>query len=199
MASEAEERIRLKCETALRQQFPDARIIHELVVRQGSCRLDLAAVTPSRIVLVEVKSERDVLTRLSQQVKEARRVSDLFRVVVTDKHMDKAREVAGWLETVTEDDFTHSIGRSYATRQLMGTPINAPARLAMLWAYELRIVAECGAKMNRTDCIFKASEYFTGSELRRRVCAALRARHYPRADPPILSELFPAVSVARAA
>lgn len=199
MASEAEERIRSKCEAALRQQFPDARIIHELVVHQGSCRLDLAAVTPSRIVLVEVKSERDVLARLPQQAKEARRVSDLFRAVVTEKHLDKARAYAGWLETVTEDEFARSIGTSYATKQLMATPVNAPARLAMLWADELRIVAECGSKANRTDCIFKASEYFTGSEIRRRVCAALRARSYPRADPPILSDLFPAVSVARAA
>ena len=199
MPSEAEERIRSKCEAALREQFPEARIIHELVVKQGSCRLDLAAVTPSRIVLVEVKSERDVLTRLPQQVKEARRVSDLFRAVVTEKHLDKAREAAGWTETVTEDDFARSISTSWATKQLMGTPIDAPARLAMLWADELRIVAECGARANRADCIFKASEYFTGSELRRRVCAALRARHYPRADPPILSDLFPAVSIASAA
>lgn len=199
MVSEAEERIRAKCEAALRQQFPDARIIHELVVQQGSCRLDLAAVTPSRIILVEVKSERDVLTRLPRQVKEARRVSDLFRAVVTDKHLDKSRQVAGWLETVTEDEFIRSIGSSYATKQLLTTPINAPARLAMLWADELRIVAECGLKANRSDCIFKASEFFTGSELRRRICAALRARSYPRADPPILSELFPAVSVAKAA
>lgn len=199
MASEAEERIRSKCEAALREQFPDARIIHELVVHQGSCRLDLAAVTPSRIVVVEIKSERDVLTRLPQQVKEARRVSDLFRVVVTDKHLEKARELAGWLETATEDQVARSIGCSYATKQLMGTPINAPARLAMLWADELRIVAECGSRFNRTDCIFKASEYFTGAEVRRRVCAALRARHYPRADPPILSDLFPAVTVSKAA
>lgn len=199
MASEAEERIRSKCEAALRQQFPDARIIHELVVQQGSCRLDLAAVTPSRIVLVEVKSERDVLTRLPQQAKEARRVADLFRVAVAQKHLDKAREVMGWTGIVEEDDFAREIGTAWATKQVLSTPVNAPARLAMLWADELRIVAECGSKANRTDCIFKASEYFTGSEIRRRVCAALRARSYPRADPPILSDLFPAVSVARAA
>jgi hypothetical protein len=191
MASEAEERIRVKCEAALRQHFPDARIIHELVVRQGSCRLDLAAVTPNRIVLVEVKSERDVLTRLPQQAKEAREVADLFRVAVAQKHIDKAREVMGWSGVVDEDDFTREVGTFWSTRQLMTTPINAPARLQMLWANELQIVAECSRKTNRTDCIFKASEYFTGSELRRRVCAALRARYYPRADAPIFSDLFP--------
>ena len=191
MASEAEERIRTKCEAALRQHFPDARIIHELVVRQGSCRLDLAAVTPNRIILIEVKSERDVLTRLPQQAKEAREVADLFRAVVTEKHIDKAREVMGWSGVVDEDDFTREIATSWATRQLMTTPINAPARLSMLWANELQIVAECSPRTNRTACIFKASEYYTGSELRRRICDALRARHYPRADPPIFSDLFP--------
>lgn len=198
MASEAEERIRLKCEAALRQQFPDARIIHELVVRQGSCRLDLAAVTPNRVVLVEVKSERDVLTRLPQQMKEAREVADLFRVVVAERHLASAREIMGWTGIVDEDDFAREIRTSWATKQFMSTPCNSPARLAMLWANELRIVAECGAKSNRSDCILRASDYFTGSEVRRRVCSALRARPYPRADPPILSELFPTVTRAAA-
>lgn len=199
MGSEAEERIRAKCEAVLRAQYPDARIIHELVVRQGSCRLDLAAVTPDRIAVVEIKSERDVLRRLDKQAKEAREVSDLFRVVVTQKHLAAAREALGWTGVVEEDDFAREIGTSWATKQFMGTPCNAPARLQMLWSNELRIVAECGPRANRTDCILRASEYFTGSEVRRRVCSALRARHFPRADPAILSELFPAETKAIAA
>lgn len=198
MVSEAEERIRLKCEAALRAAFPDARIIHELVVKQGSCRLDLAAVTPNRIALVEIKSERDVLARLDRQTKEAEEVSDLYRIAVAAKHLDKAREAAGWGRVVAEEDFAREIGTSWATKQFMSTPCNAPARLGMLWANELRIVAECGPRANRSDCILRASDYFTGSEVRRRVCAALRARPFPRADPPILSELFPEITRAAA-
>ncbi|WP_225205067.1 hypothetical protein [Novosphingobium huizhouense] len=196
--SEAEERIRLKVEAALRMQFPEARIIHELVVRQGSCRLDLAAVTPNRIVLVEIKSEKDVLKRLDRQTKEAEEVADLYRVVVAAKHLDKAREATGWGRVVAEDDFAREIGTSWSAKQLMGTPCNAPARLAMLWANELRIVAETGARVAREASILRASEYFTGAEVRKRVCAALRARPFTRADAPILSDLFPTVTQAAA-
>lgn len=199
MASAAEKRIRDKCEAALRAQFPDARIIHELVVKQGSCRLDLAAVTPSRMVFIEIKSERDVLNRLEKQAKEARAVADLFRIVVAEKHLAKAREAFGWSGIVEEDDFAREIGTHWARQQFMGTPCSAPARLQMLWSNELRIVAQCHPKANRTECILRASEYLTGSEVRQRVCAALRARHFPRADPPILSDLFPVETKAIAA
>lgn len=198
MASSAEARIRDKVEEALREQFPDARIIHELVVRQGSCRTDLAAVTPSRIVLVEIKSEKDVLTRLERQTSEAMKVSDLYRIVVAEKHLAKAREAIGWGLVVGEDDFRREIGTSWAGKQLMGTPCNAPARLDMLWASELRIVAESGSKAPRGTSILRASEAFTGAEVRRRVCAALRARHFPRADAPILSDLFQTITKAAA-
>ena len=84
MSSAAEERIRLKAETAMRAAFPEARIIHELMVLQGGCRIDLAAVEPDRLILVEVKSERDVLTRLERQREQATAVADLFRVIVAD-------------------------------------------------------------------------------------------------------------------
>lgn len=191
MASQSEERIRLKAEAALRASFPDARIIHELVVKQGSCRLDLAAVTPSRVITIEVKSERDVLTRLPDQCAQAGAVSDLFMACVTTKHLDQARELVGWLNAATEDNISSELSSRWCQRRVMQGLCNSPARLEMLWANELRVVAESGGKANRTDSIIRASEYFTGSEVRKRVCAALRARHFPRADPPIFSDLFP--------
>ncbi len=42
--SVAEERIRAKVEAAFRRRWPEARIIHELVLDQGGVRIDLAAV-----------------------------------------------------------------------------------------------------------------------------------------------------------
>lgn len=62
--SDAEERIRAKVEAELRRQFPTARIIHELVLSSGVSRLDLAAVTRDQIIVAEIKSERDTLSRL---------------------------------------------------------------------------------------------------------------------------------------
>lgn len=65
--SEAEVRIRDKVVALLRECLPDARIIHEFDL--WGVRMDLAAVTPEEIVLVEIKSERDKLDRLANQVR----------------------------------------------------------------------------------------------------------------------------------
>ena len=179
MASAAEERIRTKAEAMLRRAFPDARVIHELVLRQGGCRIDLAAVTPDRLICVEVKSERDVLDRLPDQVEAMRRVCDAWCCVTAAKHLDECRRIAGWLHGFDEDDLRHA---SLWRRALEGT-CNAPARLDMLWADELRWIA--GTKAARWPCIISASDSMTGAQVRRAVCAALRAREFPRADAPL--------------
>jgi hypothetical protein len=50
MASAAEARIRTKAEALMRREWPDARIIHEFDL--GGVRLDLAAVTPERLIML---------------------------------------------------------------------------------------------------------------------------------------------------
>jgi hypothetical protein len=184
MASEAEERIRMKCVAALRHSFPDARIIHELVLQQYGCRIDLAAVTPNKIIALEVKSERDVLDRLAEQNRQAKLVADAFIVCVAFPHLVKAREISGWQHTCAEDDVLDFINRRHV-RMSLKTPCNAPARLSMLWADELRLLAKSGPNATRSHSILSASEYMTGNQVRRGVCAALRARSFPRADPAI--------------
>ncbi len=184
MASQAEERIRLKCEALLRVAFPDARIVHELVLRQGGVRIDLAAVTPSRLVCIEIKSERDVLDRLPAQIAAMKLVCDTWRVATADKHVEKCRALVGWGRTLGESVLDLP---GYALRDLerdaMHGLCNAPARLDMLWADELRLIA--GAKGTRMASTIRASDSMTGQEVRRAVCAAVRARSFPRADPAI--------------
>lgn len=189
--SEAETRIRTKAEAALRASFPDARIVHELVVKQGRCRLDLAAITPQRLILVEIKSEKDVLTRLERQALQARAVADGFLVCVANQHLSKARDVVGWTDACSEDDIEKELAKAWWQKRLMGALCNAPARLEMLWAQELRIVAGTNSKAARGTSIHLASDTLTGAEVRKRVCAALRARVFVEGDPPMLSELFP--------
>lgn len=179
--SEAEERIRAKAEEKLRRVFPTARIIHELMLQQGGCRIDLAAVTEDRLIVVEIKSERDVLKRLDEQYRQAKLVADSILVLLAEKHLDKARDISGWLNTCTENELDRFDFERYALQQ----PCNAPARLDMLWAEELRWVAGTDQRANRTFSILKASEYLTGGQVRKRVCAALRSRPFPRADAPI--------------
>lgn len=94
VGSVAEERIRAKVETALRREFADARIVHELNTEQSGVRLDLAAVRQNAITLVEIKSERDVLKRLQSQLIAAQRITGDVRVYAAEKHR-KALELAG--------------------------------------------------------------------------------------------------------
>lgn len=86
--SEAEERIRTKVEAELRRLYPTARIIHELVLSTGVSRLDLAAVTPDALIVAEIKSERDSLSRLPAQIAMAHEIADVTWVVVAEKHRD---------------------------------------------------------------------------------------------------------------
>jgi hypothetical protein len=84
--SEAEERIRAKVEAAIRREFSDARIAHEVNISQGGCRMDLAAVRSTSLALVEIKSERDVLKRLPEQVRQALTITGDVRVYIAAKH-----------------------------------------------------------------------------------------------------------------
>ena len=92
----AEERIRAKAETLLRQRWPDARIVHELVLQQGGVRIDLAAVGPDFLALVEIKSEKDVLDRLPRQLTRASKVADEVWICVAEKHHAKVEAMRGW-------------------------------------------------------------------------------------------------------
>jgi hypothetical protein len=53
----------------LRRRWPQARIVHELGLRYATNSIDIAAIGPSEIVGVEIKSSRDVLDRLEGQVR----------------------------------------------------------------------------------------------------------------------------------
>ncbi|MCK1503908.1 hypothetical protein [Bradyrhizobium sp. 18] len=59
----------------LRKRWPGARIIHELPLRYSTNRIDLAAVTEAEIVSIEIKSSRDVMTRLEGQLRAFKPIS----------------------------------------------------------------------------------------------------------------------------
>lgn len=183
--SAAEERIRAKGEAMLRALFPTARIIHELMLRQGGCRADLAAVTPDRLIGLEIKSERDVLTRLPAQAEAMDQVCDAWGVLVAGAHLEKVRalDTRLWLVAAAEDD-RERLGQRLFRDSFSGL-CNAPARLDMLWADELRIISCPRRDAPRRMCIQAAADHLTGVQVRRAVCAALRARAFPRADPAI--------------
>jgi len=67
--SSEELEMRKLCASELRKLWPDARIIHELPTRYSTNRIDLAAVTETEIVALEIKSSRDVADRLEAQLR----------------------------------------------------------------------------------------------------------------------------------
>jgi hypothetical protein len=195
--SDAEERIRAKGEALLRRLFPDARIIHELVLAQGGVRIDLAAVRPSYLAALEIKSERDVLTRLPDQVAAAMRVTDLFGVCIAAKHEAK---VGRWLDrdvpyclpyhahrlVETDDGFEANytpFDPEFLGDRMQPKLCNPADRLEMLWADELRLISR--SKHSRDPAKRLICETMTGRDIREAVCATLRARAFPRADAPI--------------
>lgn len=208
--SEAEERIRAKAEAFLRGAYPEARIIHELMLEQFGNRIDLAAVTPDKIVAVEIKSERDVFTRLPEQIRAAVKVSREVYVctaakhapkitALTDMHLynapgcppnpDYLRELT-WCGILAEGE-TGDLG-PYGQRHAYGVErnriLNPHDLLKMCWASELRAVCfdlGVGQKATRHGCMMQACEALSGREIRRRVCRELRRRSFPRADAPI--------------
>lgn len=71
----------------LRRRLPSARIIHELnVAGTGSNRIDVAAVTETAIVAVELKSKRDKLDRLSAQLEAFQACCHVVIVAAHEKH-----------------------------------------------------------------------------------------------------------------
>jgi hypothetical protein len=67
--SSAEREIREAVIARFRELLPGARIVHELNVDgQGSNRVDLAAITSDRLILCEIKSEKDTIERIAEQV-----------------------------------------------------------------------------------------------------------------------------------
>lgn len=192
--SAAEKRIREKAVTALRDVWPDARIVHELMLRPGGCCIDLAAITESRLIVLEIKSERDVLTRLKRQALQAIDVADDLTVVLAEKHWGSALDKHVDAEHLSREDAikdhllrdVHRVG---------GTQPKVEARLEMLWARELHRIS--GTRNPKAACITKVLTERSGDEIGNWFYGALRARQFACADPPILSKLFPRATKGR--
>ena len=178
MASDAEGRIRVKAERFLRETFPDARIVHEFDL--GGVRLDLAAITPDRLALLEIKSENDTLSRLARQVEFSHRIGGPVFVCFAPRWREEIRKAGLWhtqrLEE-TDDGFTGLMPYwlqhpdRYCNRALM----------SLLLKPELFALAKPHGAKSKHDVSTLTNlvhENLTGREIRRGAFAALRARRF---------------------
>lgn len=191
--SEAEERIRAKTEAALRARLPSARIIHELDLQCG-VRIDLAAVAADQMIVAEIKSERDKLARLAKQAKAAERLGIEAWAVVAERWKDEAPEALRkervwgchiYAETPEGIEKTYPLP-GYREKS-MPAWCDYRALLSLLLAPEARALCKGIVKsytpghVARRHCL----ETMSGKAIREGVFAALRARHFARADAPV--------------
>ena len=205
--SSAERAIRDGVHDWLRVNVPEARVIHELVV--GGCRADLAAVERERVTLFEIKSSKDTLTRLPEQVRQFARAAHETVVVADERWFDRTPYNNGLPRFVPGDallDACKHEAEIWAwphdpTRNLYGAwkfrrswsaePEPHAARLLeLLWKEEL--LRECFrhqiSATSRTTCptmIRDMAWHMSGKEIARAVCRQLRQRAFPEADAPI--------------
>lgn len=202
--SEAEERIRDQTVALMRRRWPEARIVHELVLVQGGVRIDLAAVTPDFLALAEIKSEKDVLKRMARQLRTAVRCADEVWLVLAERHEAAVREVRlGWQDESLEE-VRRALSRcrvlversepaglhfdSWSSAPSHNSALDTRARFDLLWAPEMHSVLRefwnvpAMKPMTRPAMTRVAIENMTGREIRRAVCARLRARSFARAD-----------------
>ena len=75
--SDNELKMREAVEAWGRPRWPNARVVHELVMGRGAVRADVAFITPNHIAVVEIKSDRDDTDRLLHQ-------AGMFRAAVPE-------------------------------------------------------------------------------------------------------------------
>lgn len=195
MASASEARMREKAERLLREHFTSARIIHEFDL--GGVRLDLAAVTEDRLILLEIKSELDTLSRLERQVRAGLRIGGPLLVCYAPKWREHIRKLSfegrwrvEWLEE-TDSGFS---GLSPMRVEEHRDQYDNRALFWLLLKPELLDLARPhGGKAKHTVPELQriVHESLTGKEIRRGVMAALRARRFGWVcDDPVVEKNF---------
>jgi len=182
-----------------------ARVVHELVM--GERRVDLAAVGRDRLVVFEIKSERDTLSRLAGQVAAFQQAAHQVVVVAHRKWFEEyeyglrpTEDLAGvmngprrpelWCHPApTIEEFGANL--NYAWR--MPRPEMAQPRawdlLSLLWRAELvdeatRNRVAHGRRAPIREIVGQMAWHMTGREIAEAVCRQLRRRPFPEADTP---------------
>lgn len=209
-ASPAEAEVREATVAHLRQELPPStRLIHELPVR--GARADIAAVLRDRLIVFELKSERDTLKRLPEQIRHFSHVTPDIIVVAHRKHFDTKPYQNGdprmawpdirgrfdvWVYPFG-DDLPRIAQGSYAwrfRRNVFG-PLeprqSAWDMLDLLWAAELQMICadfglNPGRRATRPQMMDLIVWHRPARDIWPAVCRALRARPFAEADPPII-------------
>ena len=203
--SEAETEIRDAVVAKLRQCRPNARIIHEINLLDGRVRADVMAVDRAEIITVEIKSERDKLDRLPDQLDAMRRCSHiaiaaLHRKFIPEEIVDLRsprldcvpRDVSTWWYPAAQDMAEAQHPAFQWDEPDLARSLNQalpPDAMSLLWRDEmeelchaLRLSVPPRANMKAMAQALRWGA--TGRDLTLGICAALRKRdRCAEADP----------------
>ena len=190
----------------LRELWPDARIIHELPLRYSQNRIDVAAVTPDALAVVEIKSSKDDTSRLRAQLRGFEPISTYMICAVAPSHWAPATQEVKALKgggtqyrytpcetkRIIQDEVGYRCGVWLVSP---GEPIvlehdHYPARhkacvsrlLDLLHVSELVAIADrhkiqTAKRPNHLDLTNLLNDHLTGATARRECYAALRSRN----------------------
>lgn len=184
-ASPEEEELRQAVEAWMRQRWPAARIIHELVLDDGRVRIDLASVGDEELRLIEIKSAKDVLKRLPTQVRVAHRCAQEVWVAIDAKHAEKLEALETEQARAGDGMWTTGVliyrdGKLSEKRQAANQQPDPRRVVGLLWSDEMR--THLLASNNQVNMIRLAVNEYGLRHIMRKVCIALKARPFPRAD-----------------
>lgn len=193
----------------LRQWRPNARIMHEINAEQGGNRIDVLAVDQREIIAVEIKSKKDKLDRLSNQVAAMAGCAHHVVAALHEKFFIET-ETNPWRSEYERDGAHFYLappigmitGRHHTWRfpehpknlwrefpPVIQKTLPGPA-INILWRSELlemcgRFSVCCGKRPVRKTMINALLWQLSGRDLTLGICAALRARKCIEADPEI--------------
>jgi len=199
-ADEAE--IRDEVVKHLRELIPGCRIIHEVNASSFGNRIDVLAVGRVDMAAVEIKSKKDKLDRLPDQIKAMRRVSNRVYAALHEKFLTELR---GEFYPPTEADgatvwvYPKAERKGHVDCRAQWRPWYCWGHkraclphyaLGMLWRDELQAICAglgmTGTKrMNMDEAADHIQWRMTGEQITRAICDTLRARKCVEADPEI--------------
>ncbi|MEN6521909.1 MAG: sce7726 family protein [Armatimonadota bacterium] len=163
---------------------PNTKIIEELGIKHGEARIDIAVVN-GIIHGYELKSERDTLNRLPEQIKTYNAVLDQVTLVVGKNHLYEAIKIVPewWGITLAKADNQKGSVIFYTIRLADLNPEqNNTAIAALLWRDEaLHILEEIGKadgvrSKNRQVIYERLAQVLDQDILRQKVRQQLRTR-----------------------
>lgn len=163
-------------------------VIDELGLRHGSCRADIAVIN-GRLLGFEIKSDRDVLSRLPSQMPAYNAVFDRITIIVGKRHFPTIHDIVPKWWGITLCVRGSRGGVHFVTRRSpSGNRLVDPLSVAqLLWRPEaveiLRARGQDGRVLRRPRRVLYArlAETMSCGELKRTVRSCLiRRRDWPR-------------------